>query len=57
MLGSMDPVAERNQVRAAWCQEKQDEVVNRSRCKIAARDRSLHVGFAAVHHKTIRLLG
>jgi hypothetical protein len=57
MLGSMDPVAERNQVRAAWCQEKQDEAVNRSRCKIAARDRSLHVGFAAVHHKTIRLLG
>jgi hypothetical protein len=26
-LGSMDPVAEQDQVRAAWWQEKQDEVV------------------------------
>jgi hypothetical protein len=25
-LGSMDPVAEQDQVRAAWWQEKQDEV-------------------------------
>jgi hypothetical protein len=25
-LNSMDPVAERDQVRAAWWQEKQDEV-------------------------------
>jgi hypothetical protein len=25
-LGSMDPVARRDQVRAAWWQEKQDEV-------------------------------
>jgi hypothetical protein len=23
----MDPVAEQDQVRAAWCQEKQDEVM------------------------------
>jgi hypothetical protein len=33
----MDPVAERDQVRAAWWQEKQDEVVERSRCKVAAK--------------------
>jgi hypothetical protein len=25
-LGSMDPIAERDQVRAPWWQEKQDEV-------------------------------
>jgi hypothetical protein len=39
-------------VRAAWWQEKQDEVVDRNRCRVAAHDRSLHAGFAAVHHKT-----
>jgi hypothetical protein len=38
-------------VRAAWWQEKQDEVVDSSRCRVAAHDRSLHAGFAAVHHK------
>ena len=53
----MDPVAERGQVRAAWWQEKQDEVVDRSLCRVAAHDRSLHEGFAAVHHKTVGLLG
>jgi hypothetical protein len=37
---------------AAWWQEKQDEVVDRSRWRVAAHNRSLHVGFAAVHHKT-----
>jgi hypothetical protein len=42
-------------VRAAWWQEKQDEVVDRSRCRVAAHNRSLHVGFAAVHHKTGRV--
>jgi hypothetical protein len=36
-LGSMDLVAERDQVRAAWWQEKQDEVMDRSRCKVAAK--------------------
>jgi hypothetical protein len=56
-LGSMDLVAERDQVRALWWQEKQDEVVDRRRCRVAAHDRSLHVEFAAVHHKTVRLLG
>jgi hypothetical protein len=56
-LGSMDPVAEWDQVRAAWWQEKQDEVVDRSRCRVAAHDQSLHAGFATVHHKTVRLLG
>jgi hypothetical protein len=39
-------------VRAAWWQEKHDEVVDRSRCRVAAHNRSLHAGFAAVHHKT-----
>jgi hypothetical protein len=42
-------------VRAAWWQEKQDEVVDRSRCRVAAHNRSLHVGFALVHHKTGRV--
>jgi hypothetical protein len=40
----MDLVAGRDQVRAAWWQEKQDKVVDRSRCRVAAHDRSLHVG-------------
>jgi hypothetical protein len=31
-LGSMDPVAKRDQVRAAWWQEMQDEVVDMSWC-------------------------
>jgi hypothetical protein len=44
-------------VRAAWWQEKQDEFVNRSRCRVAAHNRSLHARFAAVHHKTVGLLG
>jgi hypothetical protein len=42
-------------VRAAWWQEKQDEVVDRSRCRVATHNRSLHAGFAAVHHKTGRV--
>jgi hypothetical protein len=29
-LGSMDPMAEPDQVRAAWWQEKQDEVIGMS---------------------------
>jgi hypothetical protein len=56
-LGLMDPVARRNQVRAAWWQEKQEEVVDWSRCRIEAHDRSLHVGFVAIHHKIVGLLG
>jgi hypothetical protein len=53
----MDPVAERDQVRAAWWQEKQDEVIDLSRCRVVAHDLSLHAGFMAVHHKTVKLLG
>jgi hypothetical protein len=45
------------QVRAAWWQEKQDEVVDWSRCRVAAHDRSLHAGFAAVQQKTVGLIG
>jgi hypothetical protein len=45
------------QGRAVWWQEKQDEVVDQSRCRVAAHNRSLHVGFAAVHQKTAGLLG
>jgi hypothetical protein len=56
-LSSMAPVSGRGQVRAAWWQEKQDEVVDRSWCRVATHDRSLHTGFAVVHHKTIGLLG
>jgi hypothetical protein len=43
-------------MRAAWWQEKQDEVVDRSQCRVAAHNRSLHVGFATVHHKTVGYL-
>jgi hypothetical protein len=52
----MDLVVKRDQVQAAWWQEKQDEVVDRSRRRVAAHDRSLHVGFAVVHHKTVGYL-
>jgi hypothetical protein len=38
-------------VWAAWWQEKQDEVMDRSRCRVAAHDRSLHAGFVAVATK------
>jgi hypothetical protein len=38
-------------VQAAWWQEKQDEVVDMSQCRVATHDRSLHAGFAAVHQK------
>jgi hypothetical protein len=51
------PNGQGGQVRAAWWQEKQDEVVDRSRCRVAAHNRSLHMRFAVVHHKTIGLLG
>jgi hypothetical protein len=50
-LDSMDLVAKQDQVRAAWWQEKQDEVVDCSRCRVATQDRSLHTGFATIHHK------
>jgi hypothetical protein len=53
----MDPVAGRGQARAALWQEKQDEVVDRSWCRVAAHNRSLHAGFAVVHNKTVGLLG
>jgi hypothetical protein len=56
-LGSMDPVAERDQMRVAWWQEKKDKVVDSSRCRVVAHDQSLHSGFAVVHHKTVGLLG
>jgi hypothetical protein len=56
-LDSMYPVVERDQVTVAWWQEKQDEVVDLSRCTVAAHNWSLHAGFAAVHHKTVKLLG
>jgi hypothetical protein len=39
-------------VRAAWWQEKHDEVVDRSRCRVADHNQSLHAGFVAVNHKT-----
>jgi hypothetical protein len=42
-------------VRASWWQEKQDEVIDQSRCRVAAHNRSLHAGFAEVHHKTGRV--
>jgi hypothetical protein len=51
------PSGQRGRVRAAWWQEKQDKVVNKSRCRLAAHDQSLHTGFAVVQHKTVELLG
>jgi hypothetical protein len=51
------PGGQWGQVRAAWWQEKQDEVVDRSRCRVAVHNRSLHAGFAVVQYKTVRLLG
>jgi hypothetical protein len=30
--------------------------MDRSRCRVAAQDWSLHTGFAAVHHKTVGYL-
>jgi hypothetical protein len=51
------PGGQRGQVRAAWWREKQDKVVDRSRCRVAAHDQSLHAGFVAVHHKTVELFG
>jgi hypothetical protein len=51
------PGGQQGQVRAAWWWEKQDEVVDWSRCRVEAHDQSLHVGFAAVHQKTVGLLG
>jgi hypothetical protein len=42
-------------VWAAWWQEKQVEVVDRSLCRVVAHNRSLHAGFEAVHHKTGRV--
>jgi hypothetical protein len=52
----MNPVNEQDQVWVAWWQEKKDEVMNMSQCRLAAHNQSLHVGFAAVHHKTFGLL-
>jgi hypothetical protein len=34
----MDPVAERYQVRATWWQERQDEVMDISQCRVAAHN-------------------
>jgi hypothetical protein len=43
---------QRGQVRAAWWQEKQDEVVDRSRCRVEAHDRSLKEGLWQFTTKT-----
>jgi hypothetical protein len=47
----------RGQVRAAWWQEKQDEIVDRSRCRVAAHNRSLMGGLRLFTTKPIGLLG
>jgi hypothetical protein len=44
-------------VRAAWWQEKQDGDMDRRRWRVVVHDQSLHAGFAAVHQKTVGLLG
>jgi hypothetical protein len=38
------PDGQRGQARAAWWEEKQDEVVDKSWCRVAVHDRSLHAG-------------
>jgi hypothetical protein len=48
---------QRGRVWAAWWKEKQDEVMDKSQCRVVAHDRSLHAGFATVHHETVELLG
>jgi hypothetical protein len=69
MLGSTDPVAKRDQVRAAWWQEKQDEgysflVESQNQGRAGTTWWPSHewdwrggctesAGFAAVHHKTV----
>jgi hypothetical protein len=54
---SRDPVASGVKCRPHGGKKKQDEVVDQSRCRVAAHDWSLHVGFAVVHQKTVGLLG
>jgi hypothetical protein len=38
LQGVEGPGGQRGQVRAAWWQQKQDEVVDRSQCRVAAHD-------------------
>jgi hypothetical protein len=54
---SRDPVASEVTCGPHDGKKKQDEVIDRSRCRVAADDRSLHAGFVAVHQKTVGLLG
>jgi hypothetical protein len=54
---SRDPVASGVKCGQHGGKKKQDEVVNRSLCRVAAHNQSLHTGFAAVHQKTVGLLG
>jgi hypothetical protein len=49
-LGSVDPLVKRDQVRVAWWQKNQHEVVDKIRCRVVAQDWSMHTGFAVVHH-------
>jgi hypothetical protein len=56
-LDSRDPVASGVKCRPHGGKKSKNEVVDRCRCRVAAHDRSLHAGFAAVHQKTVRLLG
>jgi hypothetical protein len=41
----MDQVAERDKVQTTWWQEKQDKVMDRSRCRVEANNQSLHTVF------------
>jgi hypothetical protein len=52
-----DPVASGVKCGPHGLREKQDEVVDQSQCRIVSHDRSLQAGFAAVHQKTVGLLG
>jgi hypothetical protein len=56
-LGLRDSMASRLKCGPHGGKKKQDKVVGRSRCRVAAHDRSLHAGFEAVHPKTVGLLG
>jgi hypothetical protein len=54
---SWDPVACGVKCGPHGGKKMQDNVVHRSRCRVAADNQTLHEGFAAVHQKTVGLLG
>jgi hypothetical protein len=54
---SRDPVASGVKCGPHDGKKSKTKSSTRSRCRVAAHDRSLHEGFAVVHQKIIGLLG